>query len=323
MKAAILHQLGNVPCCENFPDPIPHNGEEVLMEVKAASVKNLDRLRVSGKHYASYTELPVVVGFDGAGLLENGIRVYAQGLSGTIAQKALISKGRYTIVPDNLDFVIAAALPNAVIGAGMALQFRGGMKKGYHVLINGATGVTGMIAVQIAKHWGASKITVTGRNPILLEKSKMLGADDIISLKQEEGVILSQLKQSHSKAPFDLVIDYLWGRPMELILQSLKGGSVTAYTPKVKVVTIGSMAGEHISLSSGTLRSSDIELLGSGLGSLSGEEFRLFSDKLLPEMFKLAAEGKLFIETEQAALEDISGVWQRDPSPGKRTVICM
>ncbi len=94
MKAAVLHQLGSLPECEDFPDPIPQNEEQLLITVKAASIKNLDKGRASGKHYASYTHLPAVVGIDGVGILENGTRVYAQGITGMIAEKALIAKNK-------------------------------------------------------------------------------------------------------------------------------------------------------------------------------------------------------------------------------------
>src|SRR5690606_31087055 len=142
----------------------PKSDDEIILEVKAAAVKNLDKLRASGTHYASYTSLPVVVGMDGVGVLNDGTRVYAQGLTGMLAEKALIHREQYTLIPDHLDNYTAAALPNAVLGSAMALKIRGKMKPGQNVLINGATGVTGLLAVQIAKFYGANKVFTTGRN---------------------------------------------------------------------------------------------------------------------------------------------------------------
>jgi len=185
MKAAVLHQLGSVPEYEDFPDPNPTQ-EQLLITVKAASIKNLDKARASGKHYASYITLPAVVGIDGVGVLENGTRIYAQGITGMIAEKALIAKNRYTVLPQNIDDATAAALPNAAMGAALALRYRAEIKKGNVVLINGATGVTGQLAIQMAKYYGASKVIATGRNMEMLEKLTELGADEIISLRQDD-----------------------------------------------------------------------------------------------------------------------------------------
>ncbi len=320
MKAAVLNQLGMAPVYKEFPDPVPQH-DELLIHIKAASVKNLDKLRAGGTHYASYTELPVVVGIDGVGILENGTRVYAQGITGMIAEKGIISKNRYTVLPDNLDDITAAALPNAVIGATMALLSRGQLTKGQTVLINGATGVTGQLAVQVAKYYGAAQVIATGRNAVALEKLKALGADTIISLREDDETIIQHLKELHRQTPIDLVIDYLWAHPVELIIKALKGGGLNNFTHKVKIVTVGSMAGENINIASSTLRSSAIELLGSGLGSLSLQDLKKFDTEILPEMFQLAAEGKLLINTHTAPLTQIETVWDMDIPTGKRLVI--
>jgi len=323
MKAAVLHQLGSIPIYEEFPTPIPQNENQLILNIKSSALKNLDKLRAGGKHYASYTDLPVVVGIDGVGVLEDGTRVYAQGITGMMAENALISKNSYTILPDKIDNLTAAALPNTVIGATMALRFRAKMKKGDVVLINGATGVTGQIAVQIAKLDGASTIIVTGRNSVSLEKLKSLGADVIVSLMQDDESLINQLKEIHRITPVNIVIDYLWGHPVEMIINALKGGGVNNFTSKVRLVTVGSMAGENINLASGTLRSSAIEILGSGIGSISKEEMHLFNTEILPEMFQLAAEGKLSIETESVPLSEIETIWNYKSAPGKRLVVYM
>jgi NADPH:quinone reductase-like Zn-dependent oxidoreductase len=321
MKAAVLHQLGNAPEYEDFTDPVPGNASEILINVKAAAIKNLDKGRASGQHYASYKHLPVLVGIDGVGILENGRRVYAQGITGMMAEKALINKNNYVELPDKIDDATAAALPNAVLGAGMALLYRAQIKKDEVVLINGATGVTGKLAVQLAKYYGASTIAVTGRNSEQLAQLKSFGADLIISLKQDDEHIIQQIKELHASTPVDIVIDYLWAKPVELILRSLKGGGTNHISHRVRLVTVGSMAGEHITLESGTLRSSAIEILGSGFGSISKDEWQQYTAKILPEMFQLAANGGLVIETETEPLSNIKLAWQKEAAPGKRIVV--
>jgi NADPH:quinone reductase-like Zn-dependent oxidoreductase len=324
MKAVVLHQLGQAPKYEDFPDPIPTNPGQLLITVKAASVKNLDKGRASGQHYASYTKLPVIVGTDGVGLLPDGTRVYALGLSGTIAEKALIDKNNFVKIPDGLDDVTAAALPNAVMGAAQSLLFRARIKPGETVLVNGATGVTGSLAVQVAKYYGAKKVIATGRNIAALENLRHLGADEIISLKQDDKPLVEQIQALHNNGPIDIVIDYLWGHPAELILTALKGSNnIHASTARVRFVTVGSMAGETIQLPSGILRSSAIEILGSGFGSLSKDEMQKMNSAVLPEMMQLAANGKLKIETETAPLKDVETAWEKVIEGGKRLVIVM
>jgi NADPH:quinone reductase-like Zn-dependent oxidoreductase len=320
MKAAVLHQWGSAPKYEDFPDPVPAE-DQLLMNVKAASVKNIDKLRAGGAHYASHSVLPAVVGIDAVGTLSDGTRIYAQGVAGTIAEKTLVRRGTYVVLPEGLDDINAAALPNAIYGSAMALLFRAGLKKGEVVLVNGATSVTGQLAVEAARHYGASKIIATGRNETILEELKGMGASEIISLKQEDQIITNRLKELHSIKPIDIVIDYLWGNPVKLIINALKGSGVNNFSTRVRIVSVGSVAGKDIILESDTLRSSAIEILGSGIGSLSQDNLKKFGTEVLPEMFNLAAEGKMKIQTETADLKDIESAWQKNIDPGKRLVI--
>jgi len=321
MKAAVLEKLGETPKYKDFKDPKTQNDDQLVLEVKAAAVKNLDKLRASGEHYSTHEELPAVVGMDGVGTLEDGTRVYAKGITGMIAEKAIINKDGYTEIPSNLDFDMASALPNAVLGAAMSLKVRGDIKEGQNVLINGATGVTGQMAVQIAKHYGAKTIIDTGRDAENLEKTKGFGASETVSLKQDDEAIVAHIKQIHKVTPIDLVIDYLWGNPIELVLTALKGSGLNNTTPKTRIVSVGTMAGESINLASGILKSSAIEILGSGFGSLSEEDFKRYDQTILPEMFQLAAKGKLELDLFKGKLEDIENLWEQDIESGKRLVI--
>ncbi len=323
MKAAILNKLGDTPKYGDFPDPEAQNDDQVLLNVKAAAVKNLDKVMASGAHYASHKEFPTIVGMDGVGTLADGTRVYAKGITGMIAEKAIIDKNRYTLIPDNLDFDTAAALPNAVLGAAMSLKVRGDIKPGQNVLINGATGVTGQMAVQIAKHYGANVIITTGRNQELLEKTKTLGASKTVSLTQDDEAIVVQLKEIHRHTPIDLVIDYLWGDPAELIFKALEGAGLNNTTHPIRIVSVGSMAGKTINLASEALRNSAIEIVGSGFGSLSKADLERYGQQILPEMFQLAAARKLTMELVVDAIDNIEQLWEQGIDSGKRLVISM
>lgn len=319
MKAAV-YIPGETPRYGDFAEPIAENEDQVLIAVKAAAVKNLDKGKVSGQHYSSSADKqPKVAGMDGVGQLPDGTRVYGLGITGMIAEKALIDKNKMVKVPGGIDDATAAALPNAVMGAGAALKYRANIKPGDVVLINGATGVTGRMAVQLAKYFGASKVIVTGRNADALAALLTLGADEAISLKQEDGSIIKRLKEINSETPFDIVIDYLWGHPAELVLAAFQGKG--GITHNVKFITVGGMAGDKIELSSGILRSVDLEISGSGLGSLPREAFQKLFTELLPEVFELAAKGKIVMDTVTIGLKDIETAWNQNIPGGKRLVI--
>ena len=321
MKAAVLHQLGHAPKYDDFPDPIAQNGDQVVLSMKAAPIKNLDKGRASGAHYAPHTHLPEVVGTDGVGVTPDGKRVYATGISGMIAEKALVDKHKLIPVPADLDDSTAAALPNTIMGAGLALKYRAGMAPGKVVLINGATGATGKVAVQLAKYYGAARVIATGRNETSLKSLPALGADDVLSLGQGHEGFTDALHDIHSRTPIDIIIDYTWGSPVEWILGTLKGaGMQTAYHP-IRLVTVGNMANENITLPSSLLRSSAIEIVGSGFGSLPRETFEKLNSELIPEMMKLAAAGKLRIDTETVPLRDIEKAWNAHAVTGARRVV--
>ncbi len=276
---------------------------------------------MSGQHYSSESDNSngTVIGSDAIGLLENGTRVYARGISGTIAEKALVEKNRMVVLPEGIDDAIAAAMPNAVAGSAMALRFRAGIQPGETVLINGATGFTGQMAIQIAKHYGAKKIIVTGRNEKTLQNLLELGADEIISLKQDDESFISQLKEIHKNTPIDIVLDYLWGHSAELILSILKGNG--NFTPRTRYVSVGSMSGDIIQLSASILRSVDLQLSGSGLGSWTKEEVKLLFSEILPEMFLLASQNKIKVNIEKVNLADIEKMWNAEVPDGKRLVV--
>ena len=321
MKAAVIYTKGEMPKYAEFAEPIVQNDNEVLISVKAVAITNLDKGKASGKHYSSENENQngFVVGSDAIGFLEDGTRVYARGITGTMAEKAVVEKNRMVPLPDGISNATAAAMPNAVAGSAMALRFRAGIKPGETVLINGATGFTGQMAIQIAKHYGAKKIIVTGRNQKTLESLLELGADKIISLKKDDESIISQLKEIHQNTPIDIVLDYLWGHSAELILSVLKGNG--NFTNKTRYVSIGSMSGDIIQLSAQILRSVDLQLSGSGLGSWTKEEVKLLFLEILPEMFLLAAQNKLKINIDEVSLVDIEKMWDVEVSDGKRLVV--
>jgi len=316
-----MYQKGELPQYVDFPEPIAQNNDEIVVIVKAVAIKHLDKSRASGKHYSS--DAPAssgrVVGGDGVCLLEDGTRVYGMAINGMLAEKATIHKDRIVKIPDALDDVTAAALPNAVIGAAMGLRFKADIQRGDVVLVNGATSFTGRAAVQIAKHYGAKRVIVTGRNQESLNELLELGADEIISVMQSDEQFIAQLKGIHAETPIDVIIDYLWGHTAEMILGCIKGDG--SFTNRIRYVSVGSITGDIIQLSAANMRSADLQLTGSGLGAWSRKQVGLLLSEILPEMFQLAAEGKLKVDTITVKMEDIAELWDLDIPGGKRLVV--
>lgn len=319
MKAAVLHAFGQSPRYEDFADPQAIEGE-VLVRVKAASLKNVDKMMASGSHYDRFPDFPCVCGVDGVGLLDDGARVYCGGARppyGMMAERTVVSRGWCLPVPEQVDDVTAAALPNPALSAWLALTWRAQLQPGEMVLILGATGVAGQLAVQIAKHLGAERVVAAGRNRRVLTTLRDLGADATIALDLSDQELTAAFIREAGARRFDVVLDYVWGHPTEVLLEALTRHDVKIAASRTRLVEIGEMAGPTIALSAAALRSSGLELYGSGGGSVPPEAiFEAF-----PQVWALATGGKLHIKTEPVPLADVENAWQRRDLDGRRLVL--
>src|ERR1700712_5745545 len=179
MKAAIVTAPGETPIYADFDTPIAREGEEIIA-VKAAALSNLTKSRASGAHYSSAGIFPAIAGTDGVGLTQDGRRVYfamPDAPFGSLAEFCPINVRRCIDIPDSLDDVTAAAIANPGMSAWAGLVERAQLVAGETVLVNGATGTAGRVAVQLAKYLGAAKVIATGRNLQELEEMQHLGAD--------------------------------------------------------------------------------------------------------------------------------------------------
>jgi len=319
MKAAVLHALGAIPRFEDFPDPQPGQ-DEVLVHVTAASLKNIDKALASGSHYGSDGQLPTVCGVDGVGVLENGTRVFCGGARrpyGMMATLSVVPRTWCVPVPEGVDDCVAAALPNPALSSWLPLTCRAQLKRGETVLVLGATGVAGKLAVQIAKHLGAGRVVAAGRNERILQTLASLGADATIALSQSDEDLALAFSREALRGHFDIVLDYVWGHPTEVLLAALTGHDVRAESRGVRLIEIGETAGPTIFLSAAALRSSGIEISGTGGGSVPHSViFDAF-----PKVWALAASGQMHIDTERVPLADVESAWRRNDLPGRRLVI--
>ena len=173
------------------------------------------------------------------------------------------------------------------------------------MLILGATGVAGQLAIQIAKRLGARWVIAAGRNPRALETLKELGADTVISLDQEHDSLVGAFQNEYVSAGVDVVLDYLWGRPAECLLEAISQKGLRRAAARVRFIQIGASAGAEISLSAAALRSSGLELLGSGTGSASLIQLRA----AIAEFFNAAATKPFAFKVKTVPLEDVEALW--------------
>ena len=320
MRAAVVEALGSTPRYAEFADPLPGDNE-VVAQVVAASLKNLDRGLVAGTHYGSTgLPLPFVAGMDGIARLESGRLVYSGAVAphGMMAEKTLVNPSDVVELPD-MDPVLAAAVPNPGLSAAFSLEYAAKVEPGQCVLILGATGVTGSVATQLAKHrYGAGRVVVAGRNAQRLEWLRDAGADETVRIGDG---LSEQIATLHDSQPFDVVLDYLWGAPGEHALAALGNAHLTAGYHRTRYVQIGAMAGPTITLPSAILRSAGVEIVGLGLGSVPDEAKARAKSDLLPELFRMAAAGTLRIDVLERRLSEVADAWSTEVPPGTRVVL--
>lgn len=315
MKAAVVQSAGTNPVYGDFFDPEPRDGAQ-LVAVRAAAISQLAKARASGSHYSSQGQFPLVAGVDGVGALSDGRRVYFLTLKapfGSMAERSLVREDSYVPVPDQVDDAVAAAIANPGMSSWAAFSYRARLKAGEAVLINGATGSSGRMAVQIARHLGASRIVVSGRNPAALEALKLLGADETVLLDGDEDALETAFKP-HFADGIEVVLDYLWGRSARSLLVAAAKASEAA--KPMRFVQIGSMSGQEISLPAAILRSSAIEMMGSGLGSIPMENLL----EAVSGVFRAAVSDGLTTSIRTVPLSEVADVWD-DGDTSRRIVL--
>jgi len=309
MKAAVLHAFGKPPVFEQFPDPIAQE-DELIVRVQAAALKPVDKQVANGSHYASPRALPVVCGLDGVGLLEDGTRVYFAGSRppyGAMAQRTVVSRHHCFPLPENVDDVSVAAVINPGVSAWLTLTCRAKLVRGETVLVLGATGVTGKLAVQIAKLLGAGRVVAAGRNMQVLSTLYEFGADAIIQIDKPGQDLRESFAQKAGDMGYCVIVDYVWGRPTEALLDYMTRKEFANVKSEARLVQVGESAGHTISLDAAVLRSTPLTILGT-----AGIPPRDILMDAFQQVTTRASRGELRIDVEQVSLEDVENAWQRD-----------
>lgn len=320
MKAAIVRAPRSKPVYGAFENPAAQNGQAII-SVRASALSQNTKSRASGSHYASDGVFPAVPGVDGVGYTSEGRRVYfalPEAPFGALAEKAL-AKAEFCIpVPEELDDVTAAAIANPGMSAWAAMMERAHLKRGETVLVNGATGTAGRLAVQLAKYCGAAKVIATGRNEHELEETKALGADvtilfnltdrDHAGAKRYEEALMREFANG-----VDVVIDYVWGESARTIIVAMAKAIEDARP--VRFVHVGGVSGEEsIDLPGAGLRSSAIVLMGSGVKSVRASGLL----RAIKNVFDATIPAKLQIATKAIPLSEVEAHWN---APGKPRVV--
>jgi NADPH:quinone reductase-like Zn-dependent oxidoreductase len=308
MHAAVVTSFGSPPQYREHPEPTARGKDEAVVEVLAAGLHPRVRSQADGSHYTSTGELPFVPGIDAVVRDAKGrvrYTVLDDTTLGTMAERTTIELDRSVVLPAGIDPVLVAAAMNPVMSSWVALRRRIGFRRHQRVLILGATGNAGRMAVQVAKRFGASQVIAAGRDAARLADLRVLGADDTCTL--------DELAKA---ADVDVVIDYLWGPPTARAMVDLLTARAGRGTP-LTWVEVGSVAGPDAAIPSAALRSARLQIVGSGIGSVPGRDFV----KELPKLAAAVAGGAFDVRARAVPLAAVERIWNETAGSADRIVL--
>ncbi len=317
VHAAVVHSFDNPPRYEPFDLLAPSDSDQALVDVLAVGLHPRVRSGAAGRHYTSTGKLPMVPGIDGVGRRADGQAVYFVAddeLVGPMATRTVIDTRRAIVLPDDADITKIAAAMNPAMSAWVALRRRVPIEAGQSVLVLGATGNAGQMAIQVAKRLGAGRVVGVGRDQARLATLPGIGADATVALTDDADATAAALAAAASEV--DLVIDYLWGKPAsEAIMAMLRARADRSRA--LNWIEIGAMAGPTIELPSVALRSANFRLQGNGQGAVSAQAYLAELPSLIDEI----DNGGIAVTVRPMPLADVETVWTTPEIPGARTVL--
>jgi NADPH:quinone reductase-like Zn-dependent oxidoreductase len=306
VRAAVMDG-GERPSYGEFAEPQAAAGARVV-EVRAAALSGLDRAIAQRRHYLQMPDGPFVLGREGVARERGGRRIYFNvnapvGPFGSMAERTLIDPKFSFPVPDGVADDVAAALGNAGLAAWLALSWRARLKRGEIVLILGATGVSGLIAVVAAKQLGAGRVVAAGRNREALARAKRLGADATVDLAAGDPVAAYR---AAAGGAVDVVIDNVFGAPGEAALEVLNLHG--------RLVHLGTMAGQTMTLRGAAIRRPSADIMGFAYYHAPMD----LQAQAYGELARLAAAGMIEIDVETRPLSDIDAAWDSRAAGSRR-----
>jgi NADPH:quinone reductase-like Zn-dependent oxidoreductase len=296
MKAAVVSAFGSPPRYQEFTVPVPAGDDEILVNVLAAGLHPRVRSQANGSHYTSTGELPLVPGVDGVGRGPDGQLRYfilPDTTMGSMAEQTVIDARRSVVLPDSTDPIAVAAAMNPAMSSWVALRQRTRFQAGQDVLVLGATGNAGRMAIQVARHLGAGQVIGAARDGGQLAGLLALGADAAVPLED-----------CKAAADVDVVIDYLWGEPAVAAMTAI----LTSRADRGKPLTwiqIGAVAGATAAIPSAALRAARLDIVGSGQGSISPREYLAE----LPALAEQITAGTFDVDASAVPLADVEQAW--------------
>ena len=308
MKAAVVTAFDAPPRYLKFPDPVARGKDEIVVDVLAAGLHPRVRSQANGSHYTSTGALPLVPGIDAVVRDPKGrIRytVMDDTTLGTMAERTVIETGRSVVLPGGTDPVLMAAAMNPAMSSWVALRRRIDFRRRQRVLVLGATGNAGQMAIQVARRFGAAQVIAAGRDQARLAALGALGADETITFDQLAAA-----------AEADVVLDYVWGQPAARAI----AGMLTARGDRSRPLTwiqIGSVAGPDAPVPSAALRSARLSIVGSGIGSVPGRDWV----KEIPKLAAAVTKGTFDVRARAVPLADVEHAWTDAANTTDRIVL--
>lgn len=319
MKAAVIREAGAVPEFADFTDPAP-GAEHMPVELIAAGIHPVVRSLASGRHYASAGAWPLVPGVDVVARAEGGDLVYTGQAAppfGTMAERIAVPRDFSFSLPGDADPVLIAAGMVPGLSSWLPLRAHAAERNVPEtVLVLGATGVAGSLAVQNARHLGARRVVAVGRNPAGLERTAGFGAETV-PLTGHQDIDAAAIRRALDRAAPGIVLDFVWGGVAEAALEALHRRSMDENDAAVSYIQIGDLAGTTAVIPAPVLRSRRIELRGSGAGSLPMAAVAAE----IPTYLGLLAAGSVQVNAAAFPLSDVAAAWTAPLPGGTRAVL--
>jgi NADPH:quinone reductase len=294
------------------PEPLDEEGGAGEIDVLAVALNPLDLAVASGRFYGGHPPLPYVPGCEAVARLD-GERVYLFGegrgtaQDGFLAERVEFPAELAVQVPEGVDDGVAAAAGVAGIAGWLPLAKVAPVRPDDSVLILGATGTVGSIAVQVARVLGAERIVAAGRDRKRLERARGLGADETVALDGDD--LAEKLREAFGGDGPTLVVDMLWGEAVR--------AAVEVAAPGARIVHVGQSAGPEATLPSAAVRGKRLSILGHSNFVLSPEERR----RAYLDVIEQIRAGRIRIEVETFSLDDVGAAWQAQASRRKAVVL--
>lgn len=300
MRGVSIVEWGAPPVAGEVPEPAPAPGRAIV-RMRAAGLNPVDLAIASGRFYMPIPDPPFVAGAECMGevisssTVPAGTRVWCLPVTGAFGELVSAPEASLAPVPDGLDDVTAGGLGVAGLAGWMPVRHRGRLAPGETVVVLGAGGAVGRVAIQAARLGGARWVVAVARSAAGREAALALGAD--VALPTGPG-LPEALREACGEGA-DLVIDPLWGDSAAAAIGALRLGG--------RLVQVGNSESPSMQVVAGPLRGRLIEILGfSTISEDSATVARAYG-----ELAAVVLAGEVSVEVEPVRLDDAPAAWSR------------